>query len=220
MGGLWNLARPMSSPTATPQTSTPDPGFDPVAFWYLHKTKLLALAAIFVVGLLGYAIQQWMESNARATSQAAFAKATSEDDFKKVIADYGGSVAAANAQLRLAELQRKGGKLEESTATLKAFVEQHPQHPLISGAWLGIATNQETAGKTDEALASYQKVATTYPTSYAAALALMAQARLQKDKGQIDLAKRTFEQVVTQFHGSDFEHQALQQSTTLKKTSP
>ena len=220
MGGLWNLARPMSSPTATPQATTPDPGFDPVAFWYLHKTKIIALLAIFVIGLAGYGIQQWMEGASRAASQAALAKAASEDDFKKVIADYSGSVAAANARLRLAELQRKGGKLDESTTTLKAFIEQHPQHSLIPGAWLGVAANQEAAGKADDALATYQKVATTYPTSYAAALALLGQGRLQKEKGQIDLAKRSYEQVATQFQNSDFAQQALQQSATLKKTTP
>jgi TolA-binding protein len=210
----------MSSPTATPPASNPDSGFDPVAFWYLHKTKVIALLVLFVVGLAGYAIQQMMESNARAASQAALASAKSEDDFKKVIADHPGSIAAANARLKLSEMQRKAGKVEESAATLRAFIEQNPQHPLLAGAWLGIAENQETAGKTDEALATYQKVATTYPTSYAAPLALLAQARLQKAKGQIDLAKRTYEQVVTQFQNSDFAQQALQESAALKKTAP
>jgi TolA-binding protein len=220
VGGVWNLARPMSSPTANPPTSTPDPGFDPVAFWYLHKKQITALVAIFAIGLSGYAIQQWMENSARLSAQTAFANAKTADDFKKVIAEHAGTMAAANAQLRLAELQRKDGKLEEAMATLKAFIEKNPQHPLIAGAWLGIAENQEAAGKADEALTSYQKVATTYPTSYAAALALLAQARLQKDKGQIDLAKRTYDQIVSQFPGSDFVQQALQQSAALKKTAP
>ena len=210
----------MSSPSATPPAATPDHGFDPVAFWYLHKGKILALTALFVVGLSGYAIQQMLENNARVASQTALAKAKTADDFQKVIAEHAGSVAAANAQLRLAELQRKAGKLDDSTATLKAFAEAHPQHPLLSGAWLGIAENQEAAGKADEALAAYQKVATTYPTSYAAPLALLAQARLQKAKGQTDLAKRTYEQIVTQFSNSDFAQQALQQGAALKKTSP
>ena len=220
MGVLWNLARPMSSPTQTPQTTTPDPGFDPVAFWYLHKGKILALAALFVVALTGYAIQQMVERNSRLASEAAFAAATSAEDFKKVVANHAGTVAAANAELRLADLQRKDGKFDESTATLKRFVEQNPKHPLLGGAWLGIAQNLDAAGKVDDALAAYQKVATTYPTSYAAALALMAQARLQKEKGQIDLAKRTYEQVATQFQKSDFAQQALQLSASLKKTTP
>ena len=210
----------MSSPTQTPPATTPDPGFDPVAVWYLHKGKILALGALFVVALTGYAIQQMVERNAREASQSAFAAAKTADDFQKVIAAHAGTVAAANAQLRLAELQRKDGKFDESTATLKAFAEQNPQHPLLAGAWLGIAANQEAANKTDDALATYQKVATTYPTSYAAPLALMAQARLQKAKGQTDLAKRTYEQIATQFQNSDFAQQALQLSAALKKTTP
>ena len=220
MGVVWNCARPMSSPTQTPPTTAPDPGFDPIAFWYLHKGKILALIALFVVALTGYAIQQLVERNSRLSSEAAFASAKTADDFKKVVAGHSGTVAAGNAQLRLAELQRKDGKSDESTATLKSFIEKNPQHPLLSGAWLGIAENLEASGKTDEALAAYQKVATTYPASFAAALALMGQARLQKEKGQTDLAKRTYEQVATQFQKSDFAQQALQLSASLKKTTP
>jgi len=210
----------MSSPTETPQIAAPPPGFDPVAFWYSHKGKILALGALFVVALAAYSIQQFIENRAQVRSVRDFARAKTPDDFKKVIAEHGHTVAAGNAQLRLAELQRNEGKLDEATATLKAFAAENSKHPLVAGAWLGIGANQEAQAKIEEALATYQKVATTYPGSYAAPLALLGQARLQKQKGQPDLAKRTYEQIATQFENSDFAQQALQESRTLQKTAP
>lgn len=169
-----------TSPTETPQIAAPPPGFDPVAFWYLHKGKIMALAALFAVALAAYSIQQFIEQREQAASARAFARAKTADDFKKVITEHSRTVAAANAQLRLAELLRGEGKLDEATATLKTFAAENAKHPLISGAWLGIGSNQEAQGKIEEALATYQKVATTYPVSYAAPLALLGQARLQK----------------------------------------
>lgn len=210
----------MPSPTETPQIATATPGFDPVEFWYLHKTKILGLLVLFVLALTAYAVQQLMERSERVASTRAFSAAKTIADFKKVIADHEGTVAAANAQLRLAELQRNEGKFDEATATLKQFVAQHPEHPMISGAWLSIGANQEAMGKADDALGSYQKVVTAYPLSYAAPLALLAQARLYKAKGQNDLAKRSYEQIVTQFQNSDFAQQALRESLSLQKTAP
>lgn len=210
----------MPSPTESPQIATATPGFDPVEFWYLHKTKIFGLLVLFVLALTAYAVQQLLERQERVASTRDFAAAKTIADFKKVIADHEGTIAAANAHLRLAELQRNEGQIDDSTATLKRFVEQHLQHPMISGAWLSIAANQEAQGKTDEALATYQKVVTTYPSSYATPLALLAQARLQKAKGQNDLAKRSYEQIITQFQNSDFAQQALRESQSLQKSAP
>lgn len=207
----------MPSPTESPQIATAAPGFDPVEFWYLHKTKIVGLLVLFLVALTAYAVQQWIERQEQLASARAFAGAKTTADFQKVIAEHEGTVAAANAHLRLAELQRNEGKLEESTATLKRFVERHPHHPMISGAWLSIGANQEAQGKTDDALATYQKVASTYPLSYATPLALLAQGRLHKAKGNNDLAKRTYEQIITQFQNSDFAQQALGKATLCRK---
>ena len=210
----------MPSPTESPQITTAPPGFDPVEFWYLHKTKILGLLVLFLVALTAYAVQQMIERQQKVASTRAFAEAKTAADFEKVIAEHEGTIAAANAHLRLAELQRQEGKLDAATATLKRFVEQHPQHPMISGAWLSLGGNQEAQGKADEALVTYQKVVTTYPLSYAAPVALLAQARLQKAKGQNELAKRTYEQIITQFQNSDFAQQALRESQTLQKNTP
>jgi outer membrane protein assembly factor BamD (BamD/ComL family) len=211
----------MSSPAETSQQQpTPNPqhiGFDPIEFWFLHKTKIIALAALFVVALVGYTVFEITQRNARESANTAYAKAKTVDDFKRVIAEHSGQMAAGNAQLKLADLLRKDSKPDEANAVLRSFVEQHPTHPLIAGGWLGLAQNAEAAGKADEALAQYQKILTTFPNSYAVPIALLAQGRLQKAKGQNDAAKRAFEQVISQYKMSSFGFEAQQELATLNK---
>jgi TolA-binding protein len=212
----------MSRPAETSQQPNPAPqpqhtGFDPVEFWFLHKLKIIALASLFVVGIVGYTVYDLAEKSARESASRAFAAAKTVDDYKKVIAEHSGQPAAGNAQLMLAELLRKDGKLDEANTILRAFIEQHPTHPMLAGGWLAIAQNAESAGKSDEALTNYQKILTTFPTSYAAPIALLSQARIQKAKGQNDLAKRSYEQVLSQYQNTFFSFEAQRELGTLNK---
>jgi TolA-binding protein len=209
----------MSSPaeTTTPQPTPDHTGFDPVEFWMLHQKKIIAIAALFVVALIGYTIFTLNENRAKAQSEAAYAAAKTSDDFRKVASEHSGQPAAGNAQLQLAALQRNEGKLDEANATLRKFISEYPEHPMLAGAWLALAENAEAAGKQEDALAGYQKVLTTFPSSFAAPLALLGQARIQKAKGQNDLAKRSYEQIQTQFQGSPFQMEAMQELRSLNK---
>jgi TolA-binding protein len=209
----------MSSPaeTSNPQPKPAQTGFDPLEFWLLHQKKILALAVLFVVALIGYTLFTINESRTKAAAEAAYAAAKTPDDFRKVAQDYSGQPAAGNAQLQLAALLRDEGKLDEANATLRKFISQNPEHPMLSGAWLALAENAEAAGKQDDALTGYQKVLTTFPGSYAAPLAMLGQGRVQKAKGQNDLAKRTYEQIQAQYQGSPFQMEAMQELRSLNK---
>ncbi|MEQ1860876.1 MAG: tetratricopeptide repeat protein [Chthoniobacteraceae bacterium] len=210
----------MASPveTSNPPPSAPvEQHFDLLAFWYLHKTKIIALVALLVVGLAGYSIYMLNERHARESAQNAFAGAKTADDFRRVAAEHPGQIAAANAQLKLAAMLRDEGKLDEANATLRAFVEKYPAHPLLAGAWLSLAQNAEAAGKNDEALTGFQKVTTTFPGSFTAPLALIGQARIQKAKGQTDQAKRTYEQILAQYQNTPFQMEAVRALSELNK---
>lgn len=210
----------MSSPAETsPQQPTPShhAGFDPVEFWFLHKTKIIALTVLFVVALAGYAGFEITQRNARESAVRAFAEAKTADDFRKVIAEHPGQVAAGNAQLKLANLLRQEGKYDEANTVLRSFIEKQPTHPMLAGAWLGLAQNTEAAGKVDEALTEYQKILTTFPNSYAVPIALLAQGRIQKAKGQTDAAKRSFEQVISQYQFTSFQFEAQRELGNLNK---
>src|SRR4030095_16123717 len=130
----------------SPITAAPPPetGFDPLAFWIQHKSKILVFAGLFVVGLLTFAAFQYTQRRSREAAEQAFENAKTPEDLRKVIADHPRTVAAANAQLLLAEALRRDGKHEEAISTLRAFINQNPDHPLISGAWTSLAFSLET----------------------------------------------------------------------------
>lgn len=205
----------MPSPT---QAKPPvEEEFDLLAFWIQHKNKVVMFTLLLIVGLLAFAIFQFTQYKAKQAAARDFAAARTVEDYRRVVADHAGSVAAGNALLLLAEQLRGENKLDESTAALQQLIEKYPKHPLISGAWVSLAVNLETQGKVDEALANYQKVAASYPSSFSAPAALMAEARIFKAKGKIDEARRAYETVISQFGDSLFARIAVQENQQLKK---
>lgn len=205
----------MSSPAET--TVTPEPGFDPLAFWILHRTKIMLFTGLFIVAAAAYGFSEWTRARALAGAQELLAAAKTGDDYRKVIAEFPATNAAGNAHLFLAEQLRKEGKLDESTALLRNFTEKYPEHPLLSGGWTSLAANLEAQGKADEALTIYQKVSTSYSASFSAPIALMAQARLLKAKGKNEEAGRIYEQVISRYDKSIIAEQAAEENKQLKK---
>ena len=206
----------MSSPT---QTTTPPPeaGFDPLAFWILHRQKIVLFVGVFVAALAIYFISEIMAARKRDASARLLAEAKDGDGWRKVIAEYGGTAAAGDAHLLLAEQLRKDGKLDESASTLRQFIDKYPEHPLLSGAWTSLGATLEAQGKTDEALSTYQKVTTTFATSFSVPGALLSQARIFKEKEKTDEAKRLYDQVINQYPETIFAQLAMRETQQLKK---
>ena len=203
-------------PSPTPAPSASDTEFDPLIFWIQHRNKIVLFAGLLALALSTYAISELLQRRKLAGAQQLFAAAQTSEDFRKIITQYPGTTPAGSAYLMLAAQQRQAGKLDESSATLRAFAEQYPEHPLISGAWTSLAANLEAQGKPEEALAMYQKVSTGYANSFSAPAALMAQARLQKAT-KPDEARRLYEQVISQFSDNILAQQAAQEMRALKK---
>jgi TolA-binding protein len=205
----------MPSPTSTPQPAETE--FDPLVFWIKHQSKILLFAGLLVVALVAYGISEYVHNKRKASAQALLANAHSVEDYRKVIANYAGSMPAGDAYLMLADKLRSEGKLDESSAALHTFIDKYPEHPLISGAWTSLAGNLEAQGKLDEALSTYQKVTTTYPNSFSTPLALLAQARILVEKGKTEDGRRLYEQMLTQFPGNIAAQQAQMELRKLKK---
>ena len=204
-------------PSPTPTTTPAETGFDPLVFWIQYRSQILLLSGLFAIALTAFALSEYVRQRTNTSAQQLFGAANTADAYRKVIAEYSGTVPAGNAHLMLAEKLRQEGKLEESTATLRAFAEKYPKHQLVSGAWTSIAANLEAQGKVDEALSTYQKVSTAYANTFSAPAALMAQARLLEAKGKTEEARRIYEQVMTQFQENAAAQQAAQELRRLKK---
>jgi TolA-binding protein len=200
------MPRPADTP---PPAAAEETGFDPLVFWIQHRTKIVLLVALVVVGAAVYGISEWMRLSKQQGSTQLLSGAKTADDYRKVIAEYPGTSAAGNATLLLAAKLRDEGKYDESTAELKTFAEKYPKHELVSGAWTSMAANLEAQGKVDEALATYQRVSTSYAASFSAPVALLNQARILQGQGKKEEARKIYEQIVSSYQ----ENPASQQAT-------
>ena len=202
---------------ATASQVTADPALETQVFWAQYKTTIIAVAAVLVLGGLGYTGYELYTARRAADASALLAGAKSAQDYEQVIERYPGSGSAASAYLLLAAQERVKKNYAEANAALHKFIDQFPKHELITTAWMGVAANLESLGKSDEALSTYQRLATEYPQSFNAPLALLAEVPFLKAKNKIDEARHICETVATQYHDSVVSSQAIHELMSLPR---
>src|SRR5262245_10217982 len=106
-------------PTVSQLTS--DPALETQLFWNQYKAPIIAVAAVLLLGGLGYAGYQFYIARQAAASTAMLASAKSTQDYQQVIDRYPESEAAASAYLLLGAQQRTEKKYAEANATLHKF---------------------------------------------------------------------------------------------------
>jgi outer membrane protein assembly factor BamD (BamD/ComL family) len=189
----------------------------PIEIWFMYKSKILLYGGILLAALLifgGFQIRESLRTNG---SQSLYASAKTADEYRAVLQQYPGTVAAGNAALRLADLLRTDKKYDEAESVLRSFVEKYPTHPLVAGGWLSLASTYELQNKLDQALEANGTVISKYPDSYATPLAMMAQARIYLLKGQKDDARRTYQDVVSRFQQTIYARQAQRELFFIQK---
>jgi predicted negative regulator of RcsB-dependent stress response len=194
----------MANQPYLPSESTDEPLYesqlDPFEiFWAKHKTSVIigavAVVALLIVGLSWFAVAR----SARLAGERAFADAKTAEAWRAVIAEHGGSVVAGNAALLLASSQRDAGKLDEATATLRAFVDAQPDHPMAPLAEVAIAENLALLGKADEAEAALQSVVDVDADSFAAPVAMLFKAELLLAEENRNEALKTYQRLADQY---------------------
>ena len=201
----------MSSEPTSPEV------FDPVEFWELNKARILAYAALIIIGLGGYGGYEWNRQTKAAKAEALFAKATTAEDFEKIQKDFPASRIGGSAMLEQAEKLRSENKLEEAATVLRDFVAKYSDHPLASGGLTSLGATYELQGKLDEALEVYQRANSAYPASYSAPSAMIAQARIWIAKDRVEEARRLYQDVQARYPGTIGARIAMQEMRFLKK---
>jgi len=185
------------------------PGFDPIAYWEDNKNKIIAYGALLLVGFIAFGAYQISTQRNLTASQDMFAEASKPDNYRQIIAKFPHSIAAGKL--------RDEKKYDDAISALHEFINQYPDHPLLSTGALGLAATLEQQGKTEEALDAYAQVPVKYPGTYAAPMALLGQAALLKNLGKLDEAKRIYENVASQYENSYPAQQAQQNLKALHK---
>lgn len=176
---------------------------------------MVGIAAL-LLALASYGGLRYMKARKHAAAAAILAEAKLPETYRKLIAEYPSTPAAASAHLMLAAEQRKSDKFDESNATLQNFLGRNGKHPLVATAKMMIGANLESLGKTNEALEHYRRLAADHPRDFNAPLAMLAQIRLLKAKGNQDEARKVCETILTQYRESYASAEATQQLRQLK----
>ncbi len=191
--------------------------FESADFWEENKTKILLYGSVLVLALASFGVYEFQRQSKAASSQAAYAQASTETELKAVAKDFAGTPSAGDATLQLADKLREEKKYDEAVTVLRDFIAKYPEHPLIAGGWTSLAATYELQGKQDEALEAYQQTASKFPTTYAAPVAMNAQARLLAAKGNKDAASRMYEDVVARYPESIYAREAMREMRFLKR---
>ncbi len=213
----------MATPT-TPTNTLPPTEIEPDDFWADHKGKIIGYGLLLLVALAAFIVYQAKTARDREAARVAFAAAADTAAYQQVAQDFPKTTIGGDARLLLAAAQRDEQKYDEAIATLRAFMADTPEHPLIAGAWLSLGETQSVAGKTDEAIDTYRQIGTRYPDSFAAPAATLALARALADAGRIDEATREYENLIARHSQSLVVRQGEAQGElarlAAKKTTP
>ncbi len=186
--------------TPAPSGSSPlsDPAIRPTApatdeeqiidfhsdFWEKHKGKILSLAAVTFLAILGVAWWQFTEESTRKAAATAFAQAKSLEDYEAIVRSFPNSPVAAQSLLLAADLLAADSKYGEARARLDELIGKYPNHAFVSGAHLRRALLAENSGQTDVAISELRALVSNFPSSYAAPIASLNLVRLLDAQGK------------------------------------
>jgi len=168
-------------------------------FWEAHWKKAVAVLLAVVLGILAVGAWAFYRSNQRSAAAELYAAASTPEAWREVVSRYPGSLAAGNAQLRVATALRAEGKLDEAAAELRQFTTSQPDHPLAGSAWLALGEIFQLQKNLDAALDAYRTASGRYQQSYAAPLALLAEAKLLAAAGKPGESRAVLESIGTSY---------------------
>ena len=129
----------------SPRPSVLLPAVDPALemsesdlFWQEHCKKFAGGLILVVLLILAAGAWSFWQSQQRSAAEALYSASAGPEGWREVLVKFPGTVAAGNAQLRLAEALRTEGKADEAASTLETFVAAQPEHPLASVGWLSL----------------------------------------------------------------------------------
>ncbi len=188
----------MSETTAEAHASH-EPASATEQFLEKNFTKLLLVAAVFVVALLAYGFVRFQNKQAANLAAEAFTSAKTVEDCDLVISQHAGTAAAGNARLLKADLLWEENKKDSSTSVLREFLKEDEGHPLYPQALLGLASKLESMGEADEAQPLFERLSSDFEDSSLAALARIRLGDLLWSQGKEDEAKDVYEKLAVDY---------------------
>ena len=186
--------------------------------WRQHGSKVVT--GMVVVGAFGLAAILWQKQAAdRAdTAVAVVAEATDVASLERVAREFAGKLPAAQALLRMGDLQFHSGRYADAANTYKRFLDDYPQHPFADSAALGLAASQESLGDLTSAKLQFQQLAAAKSAGYAMIAARIGAARCMEGLGQTNEARQAYEELLPAVQGTAWQTEAYLRWVTLARS--
>lgn len=185
------------------------------------KKMLIVLLAIAAAVGAWLVIRQQRERAAIAQAEA-FTGSETLDDYKKVIANHPGSVAAGSAQLMIANLLAQNNDVAGALDELKKFTSSFPQHPMVEHAAFRIAALTAEKDGSEAGVREYESFINRYPNSPLRPLAQMRKADALVNLGKTDEALAVFDAIQkdSSLFGNEILAQAKERADQVKLKPP
>ena len=167
--------------------------FEPDVFWQKHGRKIVwGLVAVLAVGALAY-LWQWKQTQQAEEAAAKLVGARDIPALEQVVKDYPQQEVAAQALLRLADMQYSVGRYTDAASSYQKFLKDFPNHALGDSAQFGLAAVAEAQGQYEQARAQYNTMAGG--RSYVSVGARLGVARCTELLGQVREARQLYEEL-------------------------
>jgi TolA-binding protein len=198
------------TPDAPSSTSGFDLGGEGDSFLNPQRLRMIGIGAL-VVAVLGGGI--WFVNSAGKRKEAFAAQALENarnmaeqgnigqavQEFEKVTAQYGGTGAANEATLGIAQARLVAGQAELAIASLQDYLATNPSATYASPANGLLGTALENTGKYAEAEAAYRKAAELAGIEYLKATLMLDAARAARLAGRSAEARALYEEIVERY---------------------
>ncbi len=161
-------------------------------FMEKNQKKLMILAGLIFLGVLGYVFMTGLEKKQAAEAGAAFMEASDEEALQKVITDHSSSPAAGTAAMAIAQLRTTD---DDRTKALDHFISNYPEHPGVPSKLLELALIQMNASKNGDAEITLNKLIANENSTYLAPRAKIALADIAASNNELDKAEQIYTEV-------------------------
>ncbi|MFN0129163.1 MAG: tetratricopeptide repeat protein [Verrucomicrobiales bacterium] len=192
------------------------------SFLEQHFKKMLIVLLAIATAVGAWLVIRQQRERAVIEQAEAFTGSETLDDYKKVIANHPGTVAAGSAQLMIANLLAQNNDLPGALDELKKFTSNFPQHPMVEHAAFRIAALTAEKDGSEAGVREYETFINRFPNSPLRPLAQMRKADALVNLGKTDDALAVFDAIQkdSSLFGNEILTEAKERADQVKLKPP
>ena len=157
-----------------------------------HQKKLIILAILIFVAVLGYVIMTGLKEKGAKDAGAALMLASTEEEYQQVISDHSNPATAGSSAMSIAQLKTTDNERVEA---LNHFISNYPEHPGVPAKLLELALIQMNTGNNSDAKNNLTKLLSNENSAYLAPRAEIAIADIAASANELEEAERLYSKV-------------------------